>query len=146
MEGNDVILYVEDSADDYFLFTTAVVRTGLSARVVHAVDGEDAIAYLEGRGAYADRTLCPLPCLIVTDLKMPRVDGFELLTWLKSREQFREIPAIVLSSSARDEDRQRMLNLGARAHFVKPCGFIALDELVRKLMRTWIAANCVAKS
>lgn len=77
---------------------------------------------------------------------MPRVDGFELLAWLKSREQFRDIPTIVLSSSAREEDRRRALDLGARAYFVKPCGLRALDEWVREMMRTWIATHCGAKA
>lgn len=142
MEDKNTVLFVEDSAEDFFLFQTAVTRAGLRTRVVRAVDGLDAIYYLEGRGEYEDRAKYPLPCLIVTDLKMPRVNGFELLKWLQGQPTLHHIPVVVLSSSGVEKDRRRAAELGARDYFVKPCGFNALQEWVSELTRTWIAVHC----
>jgi CheY-like chemotaxis protein len=90
-------------------------------------DGEEAVKYLSGHEEYADRSWFPLPNIIITDLKMPRMDGFELLRWLRAHPGCSAIPAIVMSSSGRPEDVIKAYNLGANCYFVKPSG---LDELV----------------
>ena len=135
-------MLVDDSEDDLFLLRAALARVGLGPSVIALRDGMDAVNYLEGRGDYSDRTAHPLPCLIITDLKMPRMDGFELLQWLKAHDEFREIPTVVLSASGLERDRRRAAAAGCCAYFVKPGGFRELAAVVEHLDRTWITEHC----
>ena len=102
-----------------FAFRKAEVRNPV--RELH--NGEEAMAYLSGEGEYADRERYPLPCLIITDLKMPGVDGFELLECLKKHSEFDPVPKLVLSNSLIESDAKRARELGACAFFVKPGQF-----------------------
>jgi len=97
---------------------------------VTVCDGKECVDYLSGAGAYADRARHPLPALLLLDLKMPRMHGFEVLKWLATRPEFKELPVFVLSSSSDDADIQKSLRLGAREYFVKPH---VLDDLVKIL-------------
>lgn len=146
MERADVILVVEDSADDFFLLNVALDKVGIGTHIARAEDGLEAVKYLEGTGVYADRKRYPLPCLMVTDLKMPRMDGFELLEWMKHRDELRSIPVLVLSSSGEPQDRQRAAELGASDYFVKPSGFRSLAGLVEHLKTAWIASHSSSSS
>lgn len=83
MSRCSTILFAEDNEDDAFLFLTASSKAGVANPVVHVLNGEDALSYLAGTGAYSDRTAHPFPCLLVTDLKMPRLSGFDLLARAK---------------------------------------------------------------
>src|SRR5262245_50805743 len=96
-----------------FAFGKAGVRNPV--RELH--NGEEAIEYLSGEGGYANRERYPLPCLIITDLKMPGVDGFELLEWLNGRAELAKVPRLVLSNSLIESDVKRAHQLGA-------CGFL----------------------
>jgi CheY-like chemotaxis protein len=136
------ILLAEDEENDIVFMQLAFKKAGLQNRLISVSDGEEAIDYLEGRGAFSDRDRFPLPCLLLTDLKMPRVNGFELLTWLRDQAQLTHIPVIVLSSSSHEEDEKRSYDLGAKAYWVKPSQIQVLIELVKGMRDTWVSAHC----
>src|SRR4030095_9287135 len=83
-------------------------------------DGQEALDYLQGKGQYADRSRFPLPTVIFLDIKMPRLNGFEVLKWLKEQETFKRIPVAMITSSQMQEDIDRVYELGASAYLVKP--------------------------
>jgi len=142
LEKNDTILLVEDSENDILLMRYAFKKARIANPVVELNDGEEAIMYLSGQGAYGDRQRYPLPCLIITDLKMPCIDGFGLLQWLQARPEFIRVPKIVLTASAIEEDQQRAQELGACAYFVKPSGLDELVAIIREMDESWITAHC----
>ena len=115
-----IILLVEDDEDDVFLMERALSRTGLEVPMHIAANGQEAIEYLSGSGRYGDRAAHPLPALIFLDLKLPFVNGFEVLEWMRSQPALTEIQVLVLTSSPEDRDRQRAQSLGVKAYLVKP--------------------------
>jgi CheY-like chemotaxis protein len=105
---------------------------------IHVVrDGQEAIEYLTGRGGFADRSKYPFPNVVITDLKMPRMSGFELLAWIHDHKEFCVIPTIVLSSSKHDKDVSRAYELGVNTYMVKPADFDMLGEMVRLIRDYW---------
>ena len=114
-----IILLVEDSDDDVFLFSRAASRAGGALPFRRAKNGQAAIDYLMGVGAFADRDQFPLPHLILVDLKMPVCDGFDFLAWKKTHNFFTYIPAVVLTSSAEEKDVRRCYDLGAQSFTTK---------------------------
>jgi CheY-like chemotaxis protein len=125
------LLLVEDNADDSFLFSIALSAQG-SSSLQTVPDGSQAIHYLQGRGLFPDRRKFPLPDIIVLDLKMPNIDGFEFLRW-RTTSRFVSIPVVVLEGSGRDADRQRAQAMGAIRTFSKPCGLERLCEIVHEI-------------
>lgn len=125
-----LILHVEDDENDAILFRKACERAGLPAEL-HRVEAADyAKAYLLGEGIYSDRARYPLPQIIVLDLKMPRMDGFDFLRWLRAQEEFAGIPVLVFSASISREDKSRAIAEGANSFFIKPASFDALVKMV----------------
>jgi CheY-like chemotaxis protein len=106
-----------------------------------ASGGRAALDYLLGRGEYADRSLHPLPDLVLLDLKMPEIDGFEVLRQFKSVSPQRRIPTIVLTSSKEEGDRALSYDLGANSYLVKPVSFAGFLEVVRRIDDYWISLN-----
>jgi CheY-like chemotaxis protein len=131
------ILLVEDSPDDVLLFRHALKSTGLDARVSHVLDGGVAIEYLEAAPPYDDRERYPFPDMIMTDLKMPLFDGFELLAWLQARPKCSAIPTIVLSASNHESDVARAYQLGANAYLLKPNTVTDLTRLLQVTHAFW---------
>ncbi len=127
------ILHVEDDPNDTLLLEHACKKAGLVFDLQAVSDGDQAIAYLRGVNDFSDRSKHPMPKLILLDLKMPRLSGFDVLTWLRSDEQLRVVPVVVLTSSNHDADVKRAYDLGAKSYLVKPVGFEALVELVKTL-------------
>lgn len=127
------ILHVEDDPNDMLLFEHACRKAGVVFDLQAVSDGDQAIAYLRGSNGFSDRMKHPIPKLILLDLKMPRVSGFDVLAWLRSDELFKQVPVVVLTSSNHDADVKRAYDLGARSYLVKPVGFEALVELVKTL-------------
>jgi CheY-like chemotaxis protein len=125
-----LILHVEDDENDAILFQKACERAGLPAQIFRMDAADHARAYLLGEGIYADRASYPLPHIIVLDLKMPRMDGFEFLKWLRHTEPFAAIPALVFTASISRDDKSRALAEGANSYFVKPASFDALVKMV----------------
>ena len=115
-----VILYAEDDENDAFFAKRALDKSGLPLSVVRVSDGQEVIQYLEGEGPYSDRSLFPFPNLLLLDLKMPLMGGFDVLAWLKARPHFKSLPVIILSSSDQQEDVREARCLGAIDYFVKP--------------------------
>jgi CheY-like chemotaxis protein len=142
--GLPSILLVEDNPDDVLLTRRAVRKAGLQASLAVACDGDEAVAYLDGSGAYEDRQAFPLPSLILLDLKLPRRSGLEVLHWIRARPAFATTPVVVLTSSAQDEDIRQAYQRGANSYLQKP---IALNELVRMLTVLglyWLDINLTA--
>lgn len=133
------VLYVEDNADDFKLFELASQRCGTPFALQHACDGEQAIAYLSGAEAYADREAYPFPDLVLLDLKMPRLDGFEVLHWIRNNPATRTLRVVVLAGSAFRADVRRALELGANSYAVKPGKFEELEVLIDQIADVWLA-------
>jgi CheY-like chemotaxis protein len=135
------VLLVEDAPDDVWLVKRAFASAGLQHPLFAVEDGGQAIDYLCGKGQYADRKAFPLPRLVIADLKMPRVDGFQLIKWMRDDIYARMIPIIVMSSSALAQDVNRAYELGANAYMVKPANFLALEQLMTTIARFWDAGQ-----
>jgi CheY-like chemotaxis protein len=131
------ILLVEDGDDDAFFFRHALEASGLNTKLMRVTDGHQAIAYLKGDAPFADRSTYPFPDMVVTDIKMPRASGFHLLEWLKTHQQCKVIPALVLSSSDQNVDVHKAYELGANAYAQKPATVKALGELLLVTYLFW---------
>jgi CheY-like chemotaxis protein len=140
------ILLVEDSADDVFFMQRALKGTGTTASVQVAEDGQFAINYMSGEGAIANRLEFPLPDLILLDLRMPRVPGFEVLRWLRNNEEFSCLPVIILSSSREESDMKRAYALGANSFLVKTGDSKQLAGMVQALVEYWLKYNATPDS
>ncbi|HEX5220062.1 MAG TPA: response regulator [Verrucomicrobiae bacterium] len=121
------ILVVDDSANDVFLLEQAFKKAAATSRLYSVQDGIDARAYLKGEGVFSDRAVHPFPDLLLLDLNMPRMNGFEFLQWLRTDDDCSQLVIYVLSASARDADVHRAYRLGANSYVVKPS---RMDELV----------------
>jgi CheY-like chemotaxis protein len=130
-ERQPVILLAEDDENDIFFMRRALQKADINCPVHVVRNGQEALDYLGGVGPFADRERHPLPAVIFLDLKMPFVDGFDVLAWLHSQSPFKNIPVIVLTSSAEDRDRRKATELGAKAYCVKPPG----SEMIKEMMR-----------
>jgi CheY-like chemotaxis protein len=135
-------MLIDDSPDDLALMRFAFKRAGVRNPVIEMHSGIQAMDYLSGEREYADRERYPLPCLIITDLKMPGVDGFEFLEWLHRRHEFAPVPKLVLTSSSIDTDQKRARELGACAYFVKPSQLNDLVKTVAEMDANWISEHC----
>jgi CheY-like chemotaxis protein len=135
-----LILIAEDDPNDTLLIRRAFQKNGIENPVHICTDGQDAINYLRGEGQYADREKFPFPRAVITDLKMPRCSGFELLQWLDEHGECSVIPTIVLSASAEDRDVKKCFELGANAYFQKPSNFSDLCELVKLNHTYWTSS------
>lgn len=139
MNNPSRVLYVEDEEDDVFFLKNAFKRLGVDG-CLHAVeDGERAIAYLAGLPPYADRERHPLPTFVLLDLNLPIRSGFEVLEWLRSHPQFKNMPVVIFSSSGRLEDRQRAEQLGATEYLLKPTSGIQFVDMARRLVDSWLS-------
>jgi len=113
------ILIAEDSESDRMLIELGFEKAKFPFSVQFVRDGVYATEYLDGVGGYANRTKFPLPVVLLTDLQMPRMDGFELLEWVRRHETWQNLPVIVVTGSNQSEDLGRALNLGANTYVVK---------------------------
>jgi len=140
--GHLVILLVEDDENDIILVRKAVEAAG-AGHSVHAVqDGEQAIQYLQGLGRFSDRHKYPIPNVVLTDLKMPKIGGFELLHWLRTNPLFSVIPTIMYSSSALEKDVREAYQLGANSYITKPTSLSGLVDTLRILYEYWSRCEC----
>jgi CheY-like chemotaxis protein len=137
MLNNDFVLVAEDNPDDALLLRRALDKAGIRARLKIVSDGEELLLYLQGLGAYSNRANCPLPSLIILDLKMPRKSGLEVLAWLNENRDLAIVPTIVLSASNLDKDIRSAYHLGANTYFVKPTTFDELVETMRMVDAYW---------
>ncbi len=127
------VLLAEDDPNDATLMQRAFERIRPAQRLEIVRNGREAINYLSGEASYANREEHPLPFLMLLDLKMPYVDGIEVLQWLRQRPELRPMMVVVLTSSDDDSDIQRAYDLGAHSFLLKPTGFADLLDLVKTL-------------
>lgn len=127
------VLLAEDDENDVILMRRAFRALGLANPLVAVSNGQEAIAYLNAEGTYADRRKHPWPCLLLLDLKMPLADGFDVLTWLQRRRRPKDLRVVILTSSNLAADQLRACALGADGYWVKPPGFEELVAIVRQV-------------
>ena len=132
------ILIAEDQETDVYLMKWAFRKAGFEHGFVHVSDGQLTIDYLKGYGPYCDRRSNPFPNLLLLDLKMPRLSGFDVLIWLHNNPLSDKFPIVVLTSSDIASDRERALSLGAADYKVKPCELDDMVELARELDEQWL--------
>jgi len=137
----DTILLVEDNLDDLELIKYAFAKAGIANTLVSVTDGDLAVSFLSGKGAYTDRAQHPLPSLVLLDLKLPKRSGFEVLRFLRGQGSTRHTPVVVLTSSNQREDVERAYELGANSYVVKPVRRDGLLEVAKALDAFWIKLN-----
>lgn len=135
------VLHIDDDPNDTELLRAAARRAQAAFMLHNAEDTEQAIAYLSGKGMYADRQSYALPHLILLDLKMPRATGFELLRWIRNHPRLHAVPVVILSGSELQSDVQAAYAGGANSYLVKPLGFEELVTLVRNISAMWLPAQ-----
>jgi CheY-like chemotaxis protein len=136
------ILLVEDDPNDQLLIRRAFARAKLMNPLRLTRDGDEAVDYLAGDGAFADREANPLPALVMLDLKLPRRSGLEVLEWLRSQAgSLGRTPVVVLTSSRENRDVDRAYELGANSYLVKPVDFDGLLEMIRTTGLYWTVLN-----
>ena len=136
-----IILLVEDSPDDVQLTLRALKKNNIANEVVIAGDGVEALDYLFGAGKYAGRDTRAMPQVILLDLKMPRMDGLEVLHRIRADERTRLLPVVVLTTSSEDRDRIESYKLGANSYIRKPVDFNQFADAVQQLGLYWLVLN-----
>lgn len=132
-----VLLVAEDDENDALLLERALRRADSDFHLVRVADGEELVSYLQGDHPYHDRAAHPEPDLVLLDLKMPRMDGFDVLRWRRKKENGCLLPVIVFSSSTLERDVRLAYALGANSYVVKPMRSEALDGMVQALLGWW---------
>jgi CheY-like chemotaxis protein len=127
-------LAVEDDPNDTILLRRAFQKLGFGEALKVLVDGQEARDYLSGRGKFEDPDSCPVPDVIILDLKVPRLNGLEFLTWLRADTRLASSPVVVLTSSAASGDIERAKSLGVISYFVKPGGFDKLLHCAKEIV------------
>jgi two-component system response regulator len=135
------ILLVEDSQDDEMLTKRAFQKSRVSNEVIVARDGAEALEYLYCTGRYASRDANDLPEVVLLDLKLPKVDGLEVLRRIRSNEQTRTLPVIILTSSREERDLIAGYQGGANSYIVKPVDPQQFEESIRQLGLYWLVLN-----
>src|SRR6266852_569865 len=136
-----MILLVEDNADDEKLTLRALKKNNILNEVVVARDGAEALDYLFGTGAYAGRNLSVMPEVVLLDLKLPKLDGLEVLRRLRADERTKLLPVVILTSSNEEADRIHGYGLGANSYVRKPVDFNQFSEAARQLGLYWLVLN-----
>ena len=135
------ILLVEDNRMDVELTLDAFKEARLLNTIYVSPNGQDALDYLFGRGKYADRITYPMPNLVLLDLKLPGVDGFEVLRQVKSAPILKRLPVVILTSSKEEGDRALTYDIGANSYIVKPVSFNGFLDVIKQIEGYWISLN-----
>ena len=135
------ILVAEDLPDDILILQKAFSKAGVTAPLHFVRDGQEAIDYLKGEQAFVDRTKHPFPGLLLLDLKMPRLDGFGVLEWVRGQQKLRRLPVVMFTSSEQPADVNRAYDLGANSFLLKPVCFTEYQETARTLENYWLKIN-----
>jgi len=136
-----IILLVEDNPDDVALTIRAFKKNSISNKVIVAKDGVEALDYLFGTGLYVARDVTELPVVILLDLKLPKIDGLEVLKLIRQDERTKLIPVVVLTSSAEQKDIINGYSLGANSYIRKPVEFDQFVEAMKYLGLYWLLWN-----
>jgi two-component system response regulator len=135
------ILLVEDNPDDQTLTKRALKKNNILNDVVVAQDGVEALDYLFGTGAHAGRDVSVLPAVVLLDLKLPKVDGLEVLRRVRADDRTKTLPVVVLTSSKEEQDLAQSYSIGANSYIRKPVDFAQFIEAVRQLGLYWLVLN-----
>src|SRR3954447_8730076 len=141
MKDKRIILHVEDDPNDVLLVGLAFRKSGIAATLQVVNDGEQAVQYLSGQGQYSNRDTCPLPALVLLDLKLPRRSGLEVLTWIRGQDNLRRLPVVVLTSSNQQADVVRAYDIGLNSYLVKPSALEELVQTIDKACAYWLELN-----
>lgn len=139
--GTTDILLVEDNPDHAELTIHALKGGRLQNRIVHVLDGQEALDYLYHKGSYSDAETAPTPGLILLDLRLPKVDGLEVLERIKKDLRLRSIPVCMLTTSADNGDIERCFTAGANSYVSKPVQFSEFIDKVRQLSQFWFTVS-----
>jgi CheY-like chemotaxis protein len=140
-EEKFTVVIAEDDEDDITLLQTALDGIACEHTIRIVRDGRELLDYLKGEGPYGDREKYPFPSVLLLDIKMPRLSGFDVLRWLSKHPECCVMPTVVFSSSAQGQDIKLAYELGASAYFVKPMAFQNLKEILRSMFEFW--GKCV---
>ncbi len=141
MKKPEHILLAKDNEDYSLLFQRALRTANIDAGLDIVRDGHEAVAYLAGEEPYSDRTRHPFPKLVLLDLKMPRMDGFQVLSAVRQKLGLTQLPVVVLTNSENPADIRRAYELGASSFFRKPDSLEGLDEMIHVLHAYWLKFN-----
>ena len=141
MSPRKLVLVAEDNPNDVLLLKYSVARAGIELGISFVRDGEEVLGYLKGEGEFADRQAHPFPELLLLDLKMPRLDGFDVLAWVRQQPNFKRLLIVVLTSSTQLKDINRAYDLGVNSYLVKPSDFRMLSSMIEKLQKYWLELN-----
>ena len=136
-----IILLVEDDPDDEMLTVRALRKNRILNEVVVARDGAEALDYLFGRGVYAGRDMSVMPQVVLLDLRLPRIDGLEVLRHLRADERTRGLPVVVLTSSDEERDIVESYRIGSNSYIRKPVRFEQFSEAIHQLGLYWLVLN-----
>ena len=139
--GKKLILLIEDSPDDELLTIRALKKNNILNDVVVVRDGSEALDFIFGTGTYAGRDTSELPHLVLLDLKLPKVDGLEVLRQLRKNERTSMLPVVILTSSKEESDLAKSYKLGANSYIRKPVDFKQFSDAIKNLGLYWLVLN-----
>ncbi len=142
--GSSIVLYVEDEENDRILMRLAFQKAGLEPALRMVNHGQAAIDYVAGAGVYGEREKYPLPAVVLLDLNLPEVHGFEVLKWIRAQPAHSGLPVVVFTSSAREEDRHRAELLGTNDFVQKPVMAGGFQDVARRLHEEWLRGKLKA--
>lgn len=137
MNLSKTILLVEDDPDDVFIFKRALKAARIVNPLAEVANGQEAIHYLTHQGKYSDRERHPLPFVMFLDLKMPYIDGFEVLSWMRQQQSLQSIVVVVLTGSNEMRDHKKAYTLGARSYLVKPPAAKEITQFINSMVSYW---------
>lgn len=140
MKGTTILL-VEDTADDEYLVKRVFTKINLINNLVVVRDGAEALDYIFGTGAYANRDTTQMPAVVFLDLKLPKISGLEVLRRIRADERTKLLPIVILSSSQEEQDLIQSYSLGANSYVRKPVDFTEFTEAVQQLGFYWLLLN-----
>ena len=141
MTRSQLILLVEDSPDDVALTVRAFAKSNIANELVVTTDGEEALEYLFATGRHASRDASVMPEVVLLDLKLPKLDGLEVLRRLRADERTRRLPVVILTSSTEEQDMVRGYDLGANSYVRKPVDFAQFSTAAQQLGLYWLVLN-----
>ena len=144
--SDKIILLVEDNEQDELLTVRALEQNNIKNKVVVVRDGASALDYLFGRGKFAEKDVSHQPQVILLDLKLPKIDGLEVLKQIRAHNLTKRLPVVILTTSGEDKDILAGYNLGANSYVRKPVDFIQFAEAIKNLGLFWLVVNQTARS
>jgi two-component system response regulator len=141
MDGEFTILVAEDDANDRKLFHLALQRIGTEVKIREVTDGTDVRDYLEGNRHFGNRGEFPLPNLLIVDLKMPKMDGLDVIKWIRKEAKFARLPIVMLSGSGMSKDVAEAYRLGVNSYVQKPDDFVEFVRKLRLMIDYWQAVE-----